>query len=317
MKLEPLKGDMNWYAKAMLTRVREGNGYPDSLTIIKEIGSGSNNRVYRAINEEGDMVAIRIPRRKSDTEKANFALREFKHTLIASRLGVAPVLYDAWYNRHAKKNQKAGLYFIQEHYPCDMLTAFSEYYETIIEKKEMIADKIGKTIKTLADSELLCYDLKPGNIVVNFESDIDLKFIDFGNEFCEYSHKVDDAEKNPVTNLAKKLSKSFAGKHKLSLQEVQKHLLYCLMIIILSSITTYTICESKTKLRMNKIEREKINVTKTLANNILDNTRGDFIKLLKELMRQDDIKEIFRHYLGRRNAGTRRVFRLARGIELN
>ena len=182
MKLEPLKGDINWYAKAMLTRVRQGNGYPDSLTIIKEIGSGSNNRVYRAINEEGDMVAIRVPRRKSDTEKANFALWEFKHTLIASRLGVAPVLYDAWYSRHAKKNQKAGLYFIQEHYPCDMLTAFSEYYETIIEKKEMIADKIAKIIKTLADSELLCYDLKPGNIVVNFESDIDLKFIDFGKE---------------------------------------------------------------------------------------------------------------------------------------
>ena len=299
-KLEAIKGDVNWYSKVMLGRSRQGNGIPNNITIADEIGRGSNNRVYRGLYDESIPIVVRIPRRKSDTEKAGYAMWEFKHTLVASRLGVAPVLYDSWYNRHGKQKQKAGLYMIQEYFPSDLMNALDEYQEEVIERKEDISNIIKSHIYKLAKSDMLCYDLKPGNIVVRFDDDsVDLKFIDFGREFCEHAatmSKEENQHRTPVTNIARTISKKYAGRHKLKESDVYQHLLYCVMIIVLSAITTYTVHSQRESLKANRALRMELNFTMNIANDLLDTTRGDFIKLIKEMIRQEDIKDLLRHY---------------------
>lgn len=318
-KLEALKGDVNWYSKVMLSRARQGDGLPNNIMLADEIGRGSNNRVYRGLYDETTPIVVRIPRRKSDTEKAGFAMWEFKHTLVASRLGVAPILYDSWYNRHGKQKQKAGLYMIQEYFPSDLMNALDEYQDEVIERRNEIGTMIKGHIDKLAKADMLCYDLKPGNIVVRFEDgSMDLKFIDFGREFCEHAptmSKEENQHRTPVTNIARTIAKKYAGKHKLRETDVYQHLLYCVMTVVLSAITTYTIHSQRESLKANYSLRKELNFTMDVANELLDTTRGDFIKLVKEMLRQEDIKDLLRHYLGRRNSGTKRVMRFARGIE--
>ena len=312
--LEPLRGDGANYSKTVFTRPRPGNGLPPSISIDDEIGRGSNNRVYRGIHNDATPVVIRIPRRKSDTERAGYATWEFRHTLLASNLGVAPVLYDSWYVRHAKSNQRAGLHMIQEYFPYDLMNAFDEYQNEVIENCDQITNIIDSHIMKLANAEMLCYDLKPSNIVIRFEDDIDVRFIDFGREFCEHNIGKDETQqRTPVTNMARQIAKKYAGKHKYSDFEVYRHLLYAVMVIILSAVTTHTIHEHRAVLRANADVRGQLNCVKPLATKLMDSTRGDFIRLVRDMLRQEDIKSLLRHYVGRRNSGTRRIFKLARG----
>ena len=319
-KLEPLKGDGANYVKTVFTRPRPGNGLPPTITIADEIGRGSNNRVYRGFFKGEQPVTIRLPRRKSDTERAGYASWEFRHTLLASQLGVAPLLYDSWYVRHAKNEQRSGLHMIQEYFPCDMMNAFDEFQDEVIEKRESISSMLNAHITKLANAEMLCYDLKPSNIVMRLDDHLDLKFIDFGREFCEYGTNNGNDESNhrtPVTNVARAMARKYAGKHKFKEVDVYRQLLFALMTVILSAVTTHTIHEHRAVLKASAHIRSQLNCIKDVANEFLDTTRGDFIRMLKEMLRQDDIKSLLRHYLSRRNAGTRRVLRLARGIETN
>jgi tRNA A-37 threonylcarbamoyl transferase component Bud32 len=318
--LEPLKGDGVNYSKTVFTRTRAGNGLPPTITLAEEIGRGANNRVYRGYFKDTTPVVVRIPRRKSDTERAGYATWEFRHTLLASRLGVAPTLYDSWYVRHAKNNQRAGLYMIQEYFPCDLMNAFDEFQEEVINCREQIENIIKSHLFKLSEAEMLCYDLKPSNIVIRMEDTIELRFIDFGREFCEHSasmSKEENQHRTPVTNVAKSIAKKYAGKNKFRDSDVYKHLLYSVMMIVLSAITTHTIYEHRSDLKANSQIRGQLHCTRNMACQLLDNTRGDFIKMIKEMLRQEDIKSLLRHYLGRRYSGTRRVLRLARGIERN
>lgn len=314
--LEPLKGEVNWYAKTMLTRSRQGDGLPDSIEIVDEVGRGSNNRVYRAVYKDETPVVVRTPRRKSDTERAGYAMWEFKHTLIASRLGVAPVLYDCWYNRHAKPKQRSGLFMIQEYFPSDLGRAMIDQQEEVLECMETITTKVTSHLKTIADADMLVYDLKPSNIVINMEDTVDVRLIDFGREFCEHGNlKEDGTRRTPVMNVARQLSRSYAKKHHENENSVYRHLLYSTMVIILAAITTFNIYENRGTFRADHILRARLNFMRIPASVILDETRGNFVRLIKEMLRQEDIRSMMRHYVGRRNSGTRRILRLARGQE--
>ena len=312
--LTPLKGDVAWYAKTVLTRARRGDGLPPKLEIQDEIGRGSNNRVFRAIFDGEHLVTVRRPRRKSDTERVGYATCEFRHTLLASRLGVAPILYDAWYVRHAKTDQRAGLHMIQQYYPYDLMDAFSKIPEEVGSHCDEIGAAIDKNIKLMADANMLCYDLKPGNIVISFEETPDVKFIDFGREFCEH-HSEKNEVRTCVSDSIRVAARAYAKKHSQNAEEIHKYLLYCTMTIILAATTTDAVYKNRATLRADRDTRRTFQCMRKYANAILDDTRGDIIKLLKDILRIDEVRELLRHYVGRRNSGTRRIFRLARGFE--
>ena len=44
------------------------------------------------------------------------------------------------------------------------------------------------------------------------------------------------------------------------------------------------------------------------AADLRTSTRGKHVRLIKEILRHRDIKDTIRHYMGRRNCGTKRTF---------
>ena len=235
--------------------------------------------------------------------------------MTAANLGVAPELYDAWYVRHKKPKQKAGLYLIQEHFDCDMQNAILEYSEEVMSNMYEIERQIHSHIEKLANNEMFCYDLKPGNIVLNINKPV-VKFIDFGREFCEQNPwDCNNTERVPVTSYIKKLSLLHTEDDEEACK-LYKHLLYITMMVILSANTTYFIHSVKEKTNSDKELRYQLNYIVSKTKDVLENTRGKVIKIVREILRQEDIKSVISHYMSRRNSSTKRVFKWADGTNI-
>ena len=67
--------------------------------------------------------------------------------------------------------------------------------------------------------------------------------------------------------------------------------------------------------RLGRDEREAINGIARHARTLLDSMQGRNVRLVRTVLRSDDVRGVLQHYHGRRNAGTRRTLRFARGIE--
>ena len=137
--------------------------------------------MYLYKTRDGQCVVVRQPRRKSDTQRVGNATWEFRNTAIAVQLGVAPIMYDAWYNRHATTQQRGGLHIICEHFPHDLHNLLIETPEKMHILAPAIREIITGQLRILADNGLFCYDLKPSNLVYR-EKPLTVKFIDFGRD---------------------------------------------------------------------------------------------------------------------------------------
>ena len=315
MTIQKLVGNINTFKSKEFKKERKGNGVSKDFIIEEEIGKGSNNKVYRGVHKNGDVVAIRFPRRKSDTENYDNAKYEFLYTMLASTLNVAPDLYDAWYVKHRTNDKRSGLHFVSKYYDIDLQSAVEQEKYMIIDNIFDIEEQINHKLITLANNYILTFDLKPSNMVYDFDKK-DLRFIDFGREFCErntFMQKND--EEFPVTKLIKNISNNNTDESENEGDELYKELLFGVMLVQLSANVTFYLYSSRHVLNLSKHERDVLNFTKTSTNNFLENKRGRFIKLLKQVLRHEDIKKVNKHYLGRRNSGTQRVLRLASGIE--
>ena len=119
--MKPLNlDDAAKYQRTTLIQVRTGTGLKFGLKLDKLLGKGSNNAVYLAHAKDGTPVVVRQPRRGSDTQKLNNASWEFRNTAIAANLNVCPVIYDAWYIRHATPLQRSGLHLVCDYYHRDI-----------------------------------------------------------------------------------------------------------------------------------------------------------------------------------------------------
>lgn len=314
MVLKTIELDPALYQRTKLLEKRSGTGLSSSFELLEEIGRGSNNRVFKALHKESNqVVVVRYPRRKSDTERAGYASWEFRHTLMASNLGIAPEMYDAWYVRHATTKQKSGLHMVTEYLPHDGQEIYSTFLmENVLENKAEMEENIINNIKKMADIGMLCYDLKPGNMVVDFE-DFNVKFIDFGREFCEYSTwDMNSEERTPVTSYIKKICVTNT-KTDNEAKQMYHYLLFLTMIVLLSSNTAYYISSVKEKSNIDKQLRETLNVIAPYTKQLLDGTKGKIIRFLKKILRQEDIRATCRHYMSRRNSGTKRIINWATG----
>lgn len=314
-KLEQILCEPSLYQRTKLLEARTGNGIPNEITVQEELGRGSNNRVFKGVHKNGTNVVIRCPRRKSDTERAGYATWEFRHTLIASKLEIAPKLYDAWYVRHAKPKQKSGLHLICEYLPIDGQHAYHSYIEEVLTNKSKIEEKIYDHLLLMANNDMFCYDLKPGNIVMDFDN-LKVKFIDFGREFCEQNPwESDSSDRAPITTYIKKLAQQNTESDEEGCN-LYRHLLFLTMLVLLSSNTSYYLFTIKEKINADKKLREDLNFVSYTARSILNDTRGKLISMVRKILRNEDIKSCCCHYMSRRNAGTRRILQWADGTKV-
>ena len=190
------------YQRSTLIAQRKGTGLPIGygLRRVKLIGKGSNNAVHLYKTKTDQLVVVRQPRRKSDTQRVGNATWEFRNTAIAVQLQAAPALYDAWYNRHSTPDQRGGLHMICEYYPRDMHAVIMDTPESVYPIEKELRTLVVQHLRKMADNHLFCYDLKASNMVFR-DQPFDVRFIDFGRDFCEwrpYSENNEYLERAPV-----------------------------------------------------------------------------------------------------------------------
>jgi hypothetical protein len=144
--------------------------FSHDLDLGDELGKGANNRVYE-VEWNGMPCVLRVPRRRSDTQRKASAKWEYYHTLRASQLGCAPTLHKAWYVRHSLGAWPSGLYLLLERYESDL--------ETVLGRGKLSAGaQVGKMVveklKTLSENDFFMYDFKPSNLVVRMADDADV-----------------------------------------------------------------------------------------------------------------------------------------------
>lgn len=284
---------------------------PKDFEIHEELGKGSNNKVFR-VTWNGDEVILRTPRRQSDTQQRGSAKWEYLHTFCASNIGVAPKLRKAWFSRHAEQHDEvdwpSGLYMVMDYYPYDLekLIMSNKSRKQALEMSSDIGAQIILKLECLAKNDMFVYDLKPSNIVLNIEGGLDVRIIDYGRDFCELNSPKSKAEvdiNTPVLNIISKLTNGESG--------LMKHIIFAVMLIQLSSTTTRHIYEDRSEHRMSREERRKINPTAVLASNLIESMQGRNIKVLRDILRCDEVRSVLKHYHGRRNGGTRRTLQFA------
>lgn len=280
---------------------------PEDFRLHDEIGKGSNNKVFRA-TWDGQIVTFRVPRRKSDTQEVGNAKWEHLHTKQASVLGVSPRLLKSWYSRHSKDGWPSGLYMVMECYEHDLdeLLNDPEARPKMLDMKEAIGECLVSKLNCLAQNQLLVFDLKPSNIVLNIKGTLDVRIIDYGRDFCEWNPSKREQEQDRNTPILDMISRLTKGD-----SEMQKHLAFGTMLLQLASTTTRHIYDDRRRHRMGRSERRSINPTAHPAQIFWDSMQGTHKKLLRNVLRCDPIRGVLKHYHGRRNGGTRRTLLFA------
>ena len=294
---------------------------PENVRIGEELGKGSNNKVcVLSLDDDphNDFV-IRMPRRKSDTQQTGNSLWECRHTIRAVELGVAPEVKTVWIARHSKHGFASGLYMIMSRFQYDLddvMIDKPELRSTFLKYKETIVSQVIHCLKKLADDHMFVYDLKPSNVVITMEDDTPVvKIIDFGRDFCEWGGlDVPDAN-TPVISMLKKRIACDRSLEPQEVHELVSHLLFAAMMVGMSSTTTYRLYNERRDHRMSSKERREVNIFAPYVKQLLESMQGRNKDLLREMLRLDDVKNVFRHYHGRRNAGTRRTLLFAEGYE--
>lgn len=302
------------YQRTTLIQPRKGTGLPHGygLRMVKLIGKGSNNAVYLYRTKTEQLVIVRQPRRKSDTQRVGNATWEFRNTAIAVQLEAAPILYDAWYNRHSTSDQRGGLHMICDYFPQDVHALIMDTPRAVIPIASKLRDRVVQHLRKMSDQCLFCYDLKPSNMVFRDEP-FDVRFIDFGRDFCEWRPYTDTnefLERAPVLSYMQTIADENADA-RCNAKQLYSDLIYATMLIILSSNIAFTIDQSRTASRCIFAQNEVLNFMASACRDLRMQIRGRHVKVIKEIIRQRDIRDTLRHYMGRRNCGTKRCFHYA------
>ena len=309
--LTPLNYEnVSQYQRTNLLTKRSGNGFPHGVKLIKILGKGSNNTVYLARKDNTDIV-VRVPRTNSDTQRIGNASWEIRNSVVAAQIGVAPHVFDAWYNRHSTSQQRSGLHMITEYFPIDVHELLMEKPEEIFENYELLRQTTVAHLRKMANASLFCYDLKASNMVARVEP-FDVRFVDFGRDFSEwrpYMEKNEHIERAPVLSYLQKLvdnSKTLESNAKK--EQIYKDVMFVVMLILLSSNLEFIIQQSTSAIRTCSQRRHFMNFLFDGCKELRQSLHPEIIPLVKDILRHRDIRDTIRHYTGRRNCGTKRTF---------
>ena len=317
MPLTPIDpSNISQYQKTQFVTPRESDGLPPDFQVKKLLGKGSNNAVYliekKKENKTTEQYVLRQPRRKSDTQRISNATWEFKNTMIASSVGATPEIYDAWYNRHATEEQRSGLYFLMAYYPLDIHELLTKHSVFSLSHYQLLKEQSITHLRKMAENSMFMYDLKPSNMVVR-KNPLDIRFIDFGRDFCEwrpYTKPYEFTERAPVLSSIQKIADENCDEI-MSAEQLYIELSFMTMVIILSSNIAYTLEETRSALRCGFAERWGLNYMGEAVAELRQQLHPKYIALIKEVLRHRDVKDTMRHYMGRRNSGTKRCFTYA------
>jgi len=285
---------------------------PDRVKVnwAKRLGKGANNVVFSGAFGPVT-VAVRLPLRKSDTQRKGAAKQEALATLRAAQLGVGPIIYDAFFHRHRGDRLRSGLYLITEAYTLDFQRVLNGGPD-MEGWLPAAAHAAVQALETLANDGMLLYDLKPSNIVIRppARGPIAVRIVDYGSEFCEWQHGLGPT---PVLQHARQLIAATPHRRdQVESADVLKHMLFTLMLTQFSATTTRHIYDDARK-RATRAVRPKQHCIALLCESHLASLQGRHVTLLRYLLRHESVRDVLRHYLSRAHSGTRRVMRLARG----
>lgn len=282
------------------------------MRLTDRIARGANNAVFLA-TYKGRKYIVRKPRRSSDTQRVSNAIWEFRYTAIAAGLDVTPTLYDAWYVRHSTDFQRSGLHFVMEYFPEDLHTLLCRAPNLIINNRTSLRQQVATHLARLADESLFCFDLKPANIVVRSGCG-QIKFVDFGRDYCEwrpYARPHEHSDRAPILSYLQRLVDQVEADDATRAAMLYKRVQHAAMLIILSANLALHIDKDRSAMRASFAYRASLNIVSALCGEFRESASCTELKLIKSLMRHREVRDTLRHYMGRRNSGTKRCFHYA------
>ena len=296
------------FLKTRFVQKRSGTGMATALRLGVDKMEGSNNCVCRAtasptmssdeIDERGE-YAVRTPLADSDTRKLSYAREEARFTLMASNTGIGPNVYDVWYCESSSKQQNKGLHVVMDFLSMDLHEALFHETEWSMEHRDKLVARIEECVMKLAQMGIFTYDIKSSNIVLN-KSPFDMRFIDFSNTYTELRGGTHE---NTVYGM-------LASKTRNNSKLIDATIATTTMVI-LSANLSIEIWERRKRDNTTRDERERLNILRDRMRTLRRSTPAHVVHLVKCVLRNEDVKECIEHYMGRRNAGTKRVFEYA------
>lgn len=220
-----------------------------------------------------------------------------------------------------------------------------------------IREKMISHLTKMAKRKVFCFDLKPQNVMINGlgpddddsdeddgsdddvdaaggrgggaqdsqsrehsggdTGDIDVRFIDFGSEFCELDFSIPGRGRHaPTIDMVRERIRAKEPEIPLKVVEQRvEHVLFAAMLVVLSACTTFQLYEDRHEHRMSRSMRARVNPLASPCAHLLEGMQGKNLSLLRSVLRSDKVRDVLGHYHGRRNAGTRRTLRFAQGAE--
>lgn len=305
------------FVKTKLVTARKGDGIQHGLVVGHRLNKGSNSAVYAAKTPSGDDdVVVRKPMHDSDTRKKSAALAEAAYTLIAANAGVTPHIHDMWYCASGTDKQRRGLHVVMQRYPMDLHDVIAHHGDWVVENRDAIAKALDKCAVELSRCGLLTFDIKSGNVVLR-KSPLSIKFIDFSDDYCErceYSKATSSESREITPTLAHVASR--AGSHK-----AYESVIRLSILILLSASLTTELHQRRRSDNINASRRHLLNPLTTHLQRLRKETPAHIVRLIKYVLRSEDVRQCAEHYNGNRNACVRRMFDLSNfnrdGMEKN
>jgi hypothetical protein len=299
------------YQRTTLVAKRKGSGRPQGLKLLRRLGKGANNAAYQA-KLSGIDVVYREPRTNSDTQRIANAEWEFRNSVIAASVEAGPLVYDAWYTRHSTKQQRAGLHMVTEYFPGDLHELIIGHPEQVARNWDALRSQTVGHLRRMAEAHLLSYDLKPANMVMRMQP-FDVRFIDFGRDFCEwrpYQTPSAHVDRAPLLSFVQQLADAHTT-DRVAADVLYTTLIFAVMAIVLSANMEFTLQQSSTAMRASRLEGCSLNFMFDVCANLRRTMDPATVRLIREILRQRDLRDTLRHYIGRRNSGTQRTFAYA------
>ena len=156
------------------------------------IGSGSYGVVYSMVlNHKGrkkDVAVKTIYMDNSDSLLKEETEREIRYAKLMAKAHIGPKIYDEFI--YQLNNESNIIIIIMERFERSGSSALNTGKITKTQKK-IIIKKMINLMKHMISKKMYCFDIKPGNFVVNIKKNkITVRMIDFGGQFCSYGRDI-------------------------------------------------------------------------------------------------------------------------------
>lgn len=183
---------------------------------------------------------------------------------------------------------------------------------------------------------------KPQNRPDASSAPFECRFIDFAPDYCEYN-PWDKTEQKDLTAFVRK-KKQEAGRKKETekgkkdakgeevgeqdpyrvtntlksillpphrTQRVYGRVLHALMMVLLSGILTFIVEDEKKSFPGTRKERIQLSYLRERVKRLRSEMKGHEVRAVRTMLRHEDVRAVVRHYVGGRNASTKRMFELS------